>query len=92
MDTQSEDARQLITIAYWLRAQDTAGMTVEAEQPAIISFYSGKPVAAGSSLAPHADFIVTSARSVDGYEAAFAPQENGMDLSTGASFAVWRKK
>jgi hypothetical protein len=93
MEFSNQRTEQLVPIAYWLKACSTPGMTIEAEEPGIIGFYSERMVRTiQKETVPGADLVVTSARDVDGYEVAFVPPEVGMDLPAGTSYAVWKRK
>jgi len=93
MEFSNERARQLISIAYWLKAGSIRGMTIEAEEPGIISFYSDRMVRTmQKEISPGADLVVTSERIVAGYEIAFTPPEAGMGLPADPQYSVWRRK
>ncbi len=85
---------QLVSIAYWLRSHAPTDACVLAEQPGILSYYSGRPVLPRYARSDRpADYVVSSERILFGYKPVYggAGIDSGATMSPG-TYAVWMKE
>ena len=92
MHNAIEEERDLVSIAYWLKANTRAEATVMAEKPGIVGYYSDRavsPLTMESEM--RAEYIVSRVKSVDGYAVVYDPVDVGLDVSPAHHFALLKR-
>lgn len=95
MEESIEESRQLMSIAYWLKANTLKGESVSAEESGILQFVTDYDVQTYTKRDTNtSSLIVTSQKEVSGYKVVFDPAELPADLgaSPQKSIVVWRKE
>ncbi|MCZ6776861.1 MAG: hypothetical protein O7D34_10445, partial [Ignavibacteria bacterium] len=90
-----DQAQQHMSVAYWLKATVPQDATIAADQPGRLGFYLGKAVSyPGRDASALADYVVTTASPIEGYEIAYVPatlQSDELERTKG-DLAVWGRK
>jgi hypothetical protein len=89
-----QESEVLKAAAFWLRGVTDDQATVAAEKPGIVGFYSARSTRAlGVDSVANADFVVTTARNVQGYDVVYVPSHVDSSVFEGShsGVAVWRR-
>jgi hypothetical protein len=95
MENSIDQAQQEMSIAYWLKSTMPQDATIVADQPGRLGFYLGKAVSyPGRGATALADYVVTTASPIEGYEIAYVPVTLQPDKpgQIKGDLAVWSRK
>lgn len=95
MKTSIEDAQELISIAYWLKANTSPEATVAADKPGIIEYYADRAIdASAKETGRRAEYVIAKVKSVESWEVVYRPSDLGFEFSTTGDthFALWKKR
>lgn len=89
-----EEASQLRSVAAWISTNVPSGQSVAAECVGTIEYYAERPVALlQQAEEPLEDFVVSSGRTLAGYEIAFSlPASAEGTTAASRNHVIWRKK
>jgi hypothetical protein len=91
----AEESRQLVSIAYWLKANGKTEETIASEQCGILGFFTDNPVVQyGDQIYPGVMFVVTTKNNLAGYRMVYSASASPPEILGLAEkgFALWRKE